>query len=241
MKQFPFASSGGPAPQKLPPSVGDPTPWYGDIGNILEVQKRLNCRPFAWFLHRFSAVYKDGGLVPAETFLIRHSKSKKCLRYGGNEGTAPQGYGHVSLEPCSKWEDRQRWHHANADPFQGGKCCSSLRAWNTDQCLARRGRGEVDTSVCDISGERNGIPQRWSVSDEGLMFWASNTRYEGECLVASRSKAAKKAGRDITKLSLKSCQDAKTKNGIWEKIESAIPLETKLYTEAIERHPEWTQ
>ena len=50
-------------PRHLPLAAGDPQPWYGDIGNIEEVSRRLRCRPFAWFLHRFRGVYITGGIL----------------------------------------------------------------------------------------------------------------------------------------------------------------------------------
>ena len=45
-----------------------------DMSTFDSVRKRLNgCRPFAWYLKRFKAVYEDAGLIPPEIFMIREA------------------------------------------------------------------------------------------------------------------------------------------------------------------------
>ena len=47
-----------------------------DMSTFENVRKRLNgCRPFAWYLKRFKAVYEDAGLIPPEIFMIREDSS----------------------------------------------------------------------------------------------------------------------------------------------------------------------
>merc|ERR1712113_998924 len=154
--------------------MGDPNrkgsdggPWYGDLENILEVKRRLSCRSYAWFMHRFKHVYEDGGLVPPETFGLKALHIGKCLTYLGSAGTSANGYGRAMLRPCNSQDDRQRWHGANRDPSaQDQPCCSGLRAWNTDQCIfGVDGDGAVKTFVCDISGQNS--RQSWEVTEDG--------------------------------------------------------------------------
>merc|ERR1719160_427174 len=94
LTQFPMATAGGPMPQF---GSGAPMPWFGDISNIRRVHDELQCKPFAWFLRRFQVVYVEGGLIPAQTFLIRDDSSQLCLEYLGPAGTSPNGHGRAEL------------------------------------------------------------------------------------------------------------------------------------------------
>lgn len=191
----------------------------GDLRTFKEVQKRLKCKSFAWFLHRFKHVYVDGGLLPQETFLLR-TKMDRCLTYLGGAGTSPTGQGQVGLQPCNKENDRQRWHMANRDAGAAAMpCCSGLRGWNTDQCLTASSGQALATTVCDISGRHPG--QQWQLTEDGQLKQAGGF-LGGSCLVPSEGSAGVAAA---------SCTGVET----WEKHATAEPLESRLYREAGER------
>merc|ERR1712216_1076123 len=62
--------------------AGGVTAWMGDMGSYQKVKERLQgCRPFAWYLRRFKAVYEDAGIIPKEIFMIKELRSGKCLRF----------------------------------------------------------------------------------------------------------------------------------------------------------------
>jgi len=202
--------------------------WYGDVSKARKVKSELQCKPFAWYLHRFSSVYVDTGLVPKKIFHLRDSKSKLCLTFTGQPGTSMHGHDSAKLAKCDKSNDRQRWHGANKNPEKNGKCCSSLRAWNTDQCLDRLENGYVKTTVCDLSGERGGRGQRWTLNSDGTFEYSKGTR-NGGCLVSQGKKG----------LTLTDCESAKSVDGIWKRGSTTEPPETTLYNDAVKAHPEW--
>lgn len=203
-------------------------PWYGDISNILAVKKRLKCRSFAWFMRRFKHVYEDGGLIPAETFLLK-SATGTCLTYLGSAGTSPDGKGRAVLKRCDPDDERQRWHGANRDAQKPGKpCCSGLRAWNTDQCLsgaAAEGRaGGATTFVCDIAGARS--DQQWSLDAEGQLRRRGGGFMGSTCLEADQYSV----------LRVQNCRGSMGFSGAapWTKYSPQEPLETRLYNKALD-------
>jgi len=205
------------------------SPELGDLSNILDVSRKLKCRSFAWFLHRFRNVYVEGGLLPSETFQLRLPGRKKCLQYQGYAGTSQSGVGKVKLVKCNAKDDRQRWHLANVDTQRGGKCCSGLRAWNTDQCLQPEG-DKIVTGVCDISGKKVALTaQAVALTDKGHLRF-QNPYGGAEC--------AELSGKQFR---LKSCSAVDAQGGVWERANSVVPIETKLYQEALSNHPEWQQ
>uniref|UniRef100_A0A7S0AL75 Polypeptide N-acetylgalactosaminyltransferase n=1 Tax=Pyrodinium bahamense TaxID=73915 RepID=A0A7S0AL75_9DINO len=203
----------------------DGMPWYGDIGNILEVRERLQCRSFAWFMHRFKHVYEDGGLIPSETFGIRTASSGMCLTYVGQAGTSPNGYGKAVLEPCKAGNDRQRWHGANRDTSRPGRpCCSGLRAWNTDQCIVGGTQGTaVKTFICEISGRRQ--DQAWQFTSDGrLQLGVSRLFMRGQCLEPDAH----------SNIEVTACP-AVGRPASWVKDNPEEPAESLLYRKAMER------
>jgi len=212
LSQFPAMHA-----SELAPGGG---PWYGNVDNILDVKRRLQCKSFAWFMKRFRHVYEDAGLIPSETFLIK-SASGKCLTYTGQAGTSPDGHGHAELRPCNKDSDRQRWHGANRDTKKEGQhCCSGLRAWNTDQCLVGATGGGVRTGVCDVSGRSP--PQLWDVKDGQLRQTNVNFMTSGTCLQVD----------DEGSIKGKSCPKDSSDTRSWSKDDIVEPIETRLYHEA---------
>lgn len=198
-------------------------PWYGDISNILAVKTGLQCRSFAWFMHRFRHVYEDGGLVPFETFLLRSGSSGYCLAYSGYAGTSPNGRGQAVMRKCNPADDRQRWHGANRDLQKpDAPCCSGLRAWNTDQCLAGVSGGAVGTFVCDISGQQT-YSQGWTLTADGDLRAAQGGFLGSSCIEAdARNSLASKACR------------GQGGEPAWIKAEVTMPIEGKLYSQYLE-------
>lgn len=219
-----------------------------DVSNFEEVKKRLQCKPFAWFLWRFRDIYVEGGLLPKEVFKLREVKTGECLTYLGPMGTHPQGGAVATVLPCdldlakfrSLHLEGQKWHARNRDPATG-KCCSAIGSWNTDQCLVRPSQGTVSTGVCDVSG-RQVAPWNFLESEDksgaGKLVFGRvtepNNLAQVKCLVVDKKRGQLDLGGGGLKawsLKLASC-----KHDAWEKIESTVPIETKLYKEALERH-----
>lgn len=198
--------------------------WFGDMSTFNNVKKRLNgCRPFAWYLKRFKVVYEDAGLIPPEIFMIREEQSGLCLRYMGGAGTSGSGSEGVRLENCDQNNHRFFWHLGNRNK-KTKKCCSGLRAWNTDQCLqGGQSGGRGITGICELSGTNPS--QAWSLTSDGLLKKGSS------CLGPANTQTPG--------LKEAPCVSFRNKGGSrFSKMSSQIPLETKLYRKAQQEHPE---
>eukprot|EP00928_Gymnodinium_smaydae_P032099 TRINITY_DN23339_c0_g1_i1.p1 TRINITY_DN23339_c0_g1~~TRINITY_DN23339_c0_g1_i1.p1 ORF type:complete len:718 (-),score=87.44 TRINITY_DN23339_c0_g1_i1:313-2466(-) len=192
--------------------------WYGGLESFQKVKRRLKgCRPFAWYLRRFKSVYEDAGLIPAEIFMMKDKHSGQCLRYLGGAGTSNHGHESIRLDTCDSIDHGLYWHLGNRYS-RSGKCCSGLRAWNTDQCLS----GADGTRVCEISGSSAG--QQWALQDDGRL--ARSTPEGKVCL-----------GMHSSSLSQKLC-DAFKDSFQFLKVSAHEPRETQLYKQAQRDHPE---
>lgn len=198
------------------------TPWYGNVSNILQVKHRLKCRPFAWFLRRFKGLYEDGGLIPAEVFMIQEKFTNLCLQFDGSAGTSFTGGVSASLVSCTVHSDRMYWHLGNKD-LATRSCCGGLRAWNTDQCLSGLDvdSNRLKTSVCDAAGGRR--DQSWRLHEE-----SGQLRQADRCLGLSDGQLVMQ-----TCASLESAHESR-----WAKLSSFVPLERQLYDKAQKQHPE---
>ena len=228
-----------------------------DVSNFEEVKKRLHCKPFAWFLWRFRDIYVEGGLLPDKIFKLREVKTGNCLTFLGPTGTHPQGRGSATLLPCdlplTKFRglhvEGQRWHARNRDP-SAGKCCSAIGSWNTDQCLLRptsqetstMGGSTVSTVVCDVSGKQ--VPP-WNFQPDAtgslgkLVFgkYEGNNFAQAKCLVADKKRGQFNIGPGgRSPLMAWSLKLANCKHSTWEKMDIRVPMETKLYQEALQQN-----
>eukprot|EP00448_Togula_jolla_P022717 CAMPEP_0170576806 /NCGR_PEP_ID=MMETSP0224-20130122/4587_1 /TAXON_ID=285029 /ORGANISM="Togula jolla, Strain CCCM 725" /LENGTH=609 /DNA_ID=CAMNT_0010899669 /DNA_START=1 /DNA_END=1831 /DNA_ORIENTATION=- len=192
-------------------------PWYGDLKTFDDVKKRLGgCRPFAWFLRRFKSIYEDGGIIPAEIFMLKDEETGQCLLFQGHAGTSGVGREGVVLANCEEGNHRFYWHLGNADR-RTHTCCSGLRAWNTDQCLAGgQGGNKGVTGICNMAG--GDVRQEWALIDGKL-------RQSHSCLGSRGPGVLEEA-------------DCNTFHGRWSKVASYEPLETTLYNRALRDRPE---
>lgn len=198
---------------------------YGDLSNIKAISDKLNCKPFAWFLHRFKKIYVDGGIIPIHTFNLR--SEGRCLRYKGSAGTSGNGFGSVRLEACDKENHRQRFHEANkwksTNLFSQGMSrkdypMSGMRAWNTDQCLSSVERSEIKTGVCQIDGADRS--QYWTLRGGKL-----HIKDEQGCLAVNDGR-----------LKMHKCDSDQVTT--WEMVDIMEPAETKYYKHALKVQPE---
>jgi len=193
------------------------------MSTFQKVKDRLSgCRPFAWYLRRFKAIYEDGGIVPPEIFMIREEKSGKCLHFKGHAGTSGSGHETVQLDACNPDNNLFFWHLGNVNR-KTGRCCSGLRAWNTEQCFQGViGKGKAGTGICEVTG-RNG-QQVWALTEDGQL--------------KSRDRCMGPGDKDGT-LTEAPCISFRSKGGArFTKQAVRVPIETELYQKAQREHPE---
>jgi len=196
--------------------------WFGNMSNFQQVKSRLNgCHSYAWYLRRFKNVYEDAGLLPKEIFMIKEESSGLCLRYQGGAGTSSTGSGAVTLDACDKDNHRLYWHRGNRNPTDG-KCCSGLRAWNTDQCLTgSKADATATTAVCTLSGDSR--EQQWNLLETGQL---------------SRGSTCLRHGGNPNTFHHEPCSSTSHKGARWTRQAVHMPIETVLYEKAQREHPD---
>jgi len=124
----------------------------------------------------------------------------------------------------------QRWHRSNKD--RTGKCCSGLRAWNTDQCVAGiSNRKSFATHVCTV--EYSPVQHiELTADDEDLVAGQLST--PRGCVIASIKKG------DSYGFTVSQCfyVDGVELPPMWKKRNVEVPVETRLYQKALKDHPE---
>lgn len=136
----------------------------GDMSNFDRLRKKLHCAPFSSYIHRFSYVYVDTGLIPEEVFQLKEESTGRCLERAPRENPLHT----VVLAPCAGTAggesgsggipELQLWHGANRDHSRpNGPCCSGLANWNFIQCLDGQTIGQaLHTFECEIQGHSQG-------------------------------------------------------------------------------------
>ena len=139
--------------------------WRGkelDASSITSSLSTLECEDFEWYLNRFKNIYRDAGVLPTEVFQIEaivqgeDDAAPLCLELNSMGWTNFGSADDIVLRECvgpSASEPRSIWWHGSSR-LNDGKCCGSLRAWNTDQCIDGRhpeiGSSKLETYTCDL-------------------------------------------------------------------------------------------
>lgn len=150
----------------------------GDMSTFARVKERLMCKPFSWYIQRFSYVYLDSGLIPKEIFQIQEEATGFCLARWPKADPRHEG-GEAILLPCATEHsgtiELQLWHESNRDRSRPkGPCCSGLNNWNFLQCLNSWGANQkVRTFECDIAGLNGGqvLQLHDRPGDDGQIVW----------------------------------------------------------------------
>eukprot|EP00929_Paragymnodinium_shiwhaense_P091372 TRINITY_DN51349_c0_g1_i1.p1 TRINITY_DN51349_c0_g1~~TRINITY_DN51349_c0_g1_i1.p1 ORF type:complete len:507 (+),score=121.13 TRINITY_DN51349_c0_g1_i1:91-1611(+) len=189
-----------------------------DVSNIEEVKKRLQCKPFVWFLWRFREIYEGAGILAPEVFQLRDKLSGLCL---GREGQV------VKLLACAKGARNQMLHGANWASATR-KCCSGLRFWNSDGCLdAVQANGPI-MYACDVAG--NNLNQRYHLAEDGKLKHRRPELQSDSCLTVAPGDDGSK--RKLVSVQMPCGADTST----FEKVWAFEPEETSLYREQLRLH-----
>jgi hypothetical protein len=137
----------------------------GSFENVEKYANDLQCKGFKSYLDKFQDLYSMIGGLPDKVFNLRHRRSQLCLHheltYQSSNG------GRMTLRPCNRFSEAQRWHGANADSHRQ-KCCSGLKLWDIDVCLAGNGVGNgMVAEACFNFGESSN--QWWKLNAGGLL------------------------------------------------------------------------
>ena len=157
VQEFPIFHKYAP-PSKLQPP---------DISSITEVKESLQCKPFQWFIDRFSDIYMSAGVLPDQIFRIRDRIANLCL---ARRNLGKRDEHDVVAATCSNDDPMQVWHVGNR---KGTECCSGLRSYNSMYCLSGGSTGEVTAVECNTFGKSN--EQQVNVTLEGNVFFSRSS------------------------------------------------------------------
>ena len=152
----------------------------GDISERLELQKKLHCKPFQYFVDRFRSVFDTRNMLPKTHFAIKDESTGKCVEAFKN--------GSFKLSDCTSAIGRN--HKANfrftslpppgsTDPGMLGTI-ANLR-FNTMCFDANGSRYEKKgLNIVLFQCEKDNLNQsNWEIKDGGLK-WGSNCVYSDE-------------------------------------------------------------
>lgn len=139
-----------------------------DVSNVKRKVEGLRCKPFAYFLHRFRRIYKQGGVLPRSVFHLKSDSHGLCIDRQGP---------HFVMAPCSF--NTQRFHFGNQDPKLNGACCSGIRMEDSLECFDRFDTTGPLPYYCDVTGKN--YNQQWKMDEEGHIRHGS-----GKCLTVSQ-------------------------------------------------------
>jgi len=175
------------------------TKVMGDISEREALKKKLQCKPFKWYVNKFRDTFVERHMLPEEVFLIQDTVTGLCL-------TASDDEAHIVETYCDEHSLNQKWTTANTG--------DGLRNAGVKKCLDANA-GEVNKDgmalfMYTCYGKNN--QQKWSI-ENGHITWT-----EGKfCTKGAREDAS--AGDVLT---IYKCGDFLAKSGPFKKYKQKV-------------------
>jgi len=145
------------------PAAKNFVPFMGDLSEREALKKKLQCKPFKWYVEKFRQVFTERHMLPEEVFLIRDTSTSLCL-------AAHDDSAHMAT--CDEGDVLQKWTVANSG--------DGLRNAGSRKCIdANAGNPNKDGSTLFLYAcMPMNLQQKWSMS-------GGNIRWTNFCVKAS--------------------------------------------------------
>eukprot|EP00927_Polykrikos_kofoidii_P037147 TRINITY_DN31322_c0_g1_i1.p1 TRINITY_DN31322_c0_g1~~TRINITY_DN31322_c0_g1_i1.p1 ORF type:complete len:690 (+),score=118.95 TRINITY_DN31322_c0_g1_i1:92-2071(+) len=195
-----------------------------EVMNFAEVKRKLQCKPFVYFLYRFRRIYISGGVIAKSVFQLREKASGLCLTARG---------GATVGKPCLKGDANQHFQLGNVDlakpaRFGADVCCSGLRHYGTNDCLDFFDEKGANFYSCDVSGRNTN--QLYRISHDGFI-----ERQDGTCLLLDKANAPVQKSSCKTLRDMAAGKSNDKQHGVFEQIDRFEPKEWDIYRRELKR------
>lgn len=152
----------------------------GDLTSRQEIKTRLGCKPFEWYIDRFSDIFHDRGMLAKDTFQLRNPDRDLCLAE-----TSPV-HASTNVEviavPCSKTDDKQRWSWrfdgTALQNYKSSRCMDAGNPHAAGMPYGSKGKAvegtfkPVDNNILTFKCEKDNHNQYW-IADGGRLVHSS--------------------------------------------------------------------
>ena len=151
----------------------------GDVAERLELQKKLHCKPFQYFVDRFRSVFDKRNMLPKKHFAIKDQTSRKCIE-GKKDGT-------LTLSDCAMavGENYRSSHRFIPGPpgpsAQPGHFSSISHLLRSESCFDANGSvtEKIGANILLYPCKSNNAQQSdWAI-DQGGIRWKDFCGYIG--------------------------------------------------------------